>query len=227
MRTLDPANIRADFDASIVDIETAFDAAEVGVQADGPKKLIAEYLFVAAAALFESYVSDLFVAYINRNSERFRVHVLGKMNIETTDEYAKRSVQYVEKSMPHLSVDRIREILDPTGFNVTFPTTDKMKEAAGKWLADTDKARFTSTSTQQCAVIDFIKAVRNYLAHRSQSADNKMQDVLSAIDLPGELRRGNKNVADVGAYLRAMQANQRRLKHAITQMRGLAAQLHP
>ena len=195
------ANIRTDFDNSINDINTAYTAAEAGVQGDAPKNLIAEYLFVAAATLFEGYVSDIFVAYINRNSERFRTHLLDKMAIETTDEIAKRSILHVEKSMPHLSVEKIRDILDPTGFNVTFPTTDKMKEAAGKWLVDVDKQKFTTTSAQQCAVIDFIKSVRNYLAHRSQTANNRMQEALAAIDLPAELRRANNNVNDVGSWL--------------------------
>jgi hypothetical protein len=227
MRTQDPANIRADFNAAIDDIEMAFNAAEANLQADGPKKLIVEYLFVAAAALFEGYVSDLFIAYINRNSEKFRAYLLGKLKVETSDDFAKRSVQFVETSMPHLSVDRIREVLDPTGYNVAFPTTDKMKEAAGRWLADAERTRFTGTSAQQCAVIDYIKAVRNFLAHRSQTADNNMQAALIAIDLPAELRRSNNNVNDVGAYLRALQNNQRRFGHAILQVRGLAAQFCP
>jgi hypothetical protein len=122
MRTQDPTNIRNDFDASITDIATAFQAAEAGVQDEAAKKLIAEYLFVAAATLFEGFVSDLFVAYINRDSTRFREHLLGKMLLKTDDELAKRSVVHVEKTMPHLSVDKIRQILDPTGYNVTFAT---------------------------------------------------------------------------------------------------------
>jgi hypothetical protein len=155
--------------------------------------------------------------------------MLGKMELTATDEYAKRSVQHVEKSMPHLSVDKIKEILDPTGFNVTFSTTDKMKEAAGKLLADADKVRFTGTSAQQCAFIDFIKAVRNFLAHRSQSADNTMQAALAAVDLPVELRRGNNNVNDVGSWLRATpaQGNPQRFLRVLVHVRALAAHLCP
>ena len=227
MRTQDPTSIRTDFLVSINDVESAHNAVEAGVQEDGAKKLVTEYLFVASAALLEGYVSDLFVAYINRTSEKFREHLLSRMQLETEDEYAKRSVPYVETAMPHLTVDRIREILDPTGFNVTFYTTADMKGSAGKWLADADKVRFTGISSPLCAFIDFVKAVRNYLAHRSQSADDKMQVALVAADLPAELRRPNNNVQDVGVYLRAMQNNQRRFKHTLGYMRTLSAQLCP
>ena len=226
MRTQDPANIRTDFDASLADVETAFNASEASVPNDAAKKLIAEFSFVAAATLSEGFLSDLFVAYINRNSEKFRAYLLGKMEIETKDDYAKRATQHVDRSMPHLSVEKIKDILDPTGYNVTFPTTDKMKEAAGKWLADADRVRFTSMSAQQCAMIDLIKSLRNFLAHRSQAADITMQGVLVAVDLPPELKRGNNNVADV-AHTCAIQNNQCRLLHCLVRIRDLAIQCCP
>ena len=227
MRTQDPANIRADFDKSLTDVENAFTASEASLPDDRTKKLIAEYLFVAAATLFEGFVSDLFVAYINRNSEKFRAYLIGKINIDTKDEYAKRSMDYIEKTMPHPTVERIREILDPSGYNVTFKTTDEMKESAGKWLANIDKTKFTSVSTQQCAIIDLVKAVRNFLAHRSQSADDTMQTALIATNLPAALRRGNKKVAEVGVYLRATKNNQCRLSHFLVELQGLAVKFCP
>ena len=63
-----------------------------------PKKLIAEYAFVAAATLFEGFISDLFVGYINRDIQKFRDYLLGKIGLDPTDEYAKRAAQHVEKS---------------------------------------------------------------------------------------------------------------------------------
>jgi len=227
MRTQDPANIRSDFDASLDDVETAYNAAEVGVAGVPQKQLISEYLFVAAATLFEGFVSDLFVAYINRDSDRFRTHVLRNMSIEAADDYAKRSLDLVEKSLPHLSVDKIREILDPTGYNVTFQTTARMKEAAGKWLPQADSVKFTGASNQQCAVVDFVKAVRNYLAHRSNASMARMQEALVAADLPAELRRAGNRVRNVGAYLRSTHGPQRRFLHSVAQIRALAAQLCP
>ena len=74
MRTQDPTNIRTDFDAAINDVVTAFEAAEAKIEDDAPRKLLAEYAFVAAAALLEGFISDLFVAYINSDFERFRLH---------------------------------------------------------------------------------------------------------------------------------------------------------
>lgn len=227
MRTQDPANIRADFDAAIVDVGKAFDAAEANVPDDASKKLLAEYAFVSAAALLEGFISDLFVAYINRDFERFRTHLLNHITTDASDEYAKRAKDHAVTNMPHLNVEQIRRVLDPTAYNITFPTTDKMKESAGKWLADADKLRFTNTTAQQCAVIDFVKAVRNFLAHRSQASDTSMQSALVAVDLPAALKRGQNNVADVGAYLRAQQNGQSRFKHFTDAVTNLAQQFCP
>ena len=227
MRTQDPTNIRTDFDAAINDVVTAFEAAEAKIEDDAPRKLLAEYAFVAAAALLEGFISDLFVAYINSDFERFRSHLLNHISTEASDEYAKRANAHVSMSMPNLNVEQIRHVLDPTAFNVTFSTTDKMKEAAGKWLVDDHKIRFTNTTSQQCAVIDFTKAVRNFLAHRSQASDNSMQAALVALDLPADLKRNQNNVADVGKHLRATQNGQQRFKHFTDALKGLAQQFCP
>jgi hypothetical protein len=102
-----------------------------------------------------------------------------------------------------------------------------MKASAGQWLAPAHRQRFTGASPQQCAVIDFTKAVRNFLAHRSESADTAMQAALIANDLPAELRRNNNQVADVGAYLRAIQNAQSRFLYFINSVRGIALHFCP
>lgn len=226
MRTQVPANIRRDFDASIDDIATAFAACEAGVQDEAARKLIAEYLFVAAATLFEGFVSDLFVAYINRDATNFKAHLLGQLSIQGGDSPSRRAVPLVSTSIPHLSVAKIRDILDPKDRNVTFATTDAMKEAAGTWLVPADEAKFTGTPPDLLAVIDFIKAIRNYLAHRSRSARDKMRSTLAAPDLPPPLQRGTNSVNDVGGYLRTPSAACR-FEESLAQIRRLAVQLCP
>lgn len=227
MRTQNPANIRADFEAAINEVRSAVTAAEQAIGTDPPRKLVTEYSFVATAALFEGFVSDLVVAYINQNSQTFRNYLLGLISITATDEFAKRARQHVVTGMPHLTVEDIRKILDPSDYNVTFPTTGDMKAAAGRWLSPDDSDHFTATTAQHCAVIDLTKGVRNFLAHRSQAADTAMQAVLQAIDLPPELRRGQNCVQDVGAFLRAQQGGRSRFEHFIDLLSGLAQQFCP
>lgn len=227
MRTQDPTKIREEFFRELDQIAGAFSATERGLTDDQPRKLIAEYLFVAAAALVEGFISDLFVAYINRDSSAFRQHILGRVSAETTDPVAKRALSDVSMNLPHLTVDRIREILDPNDYNITFSTTDKMKEAAGTWLASNDKARIVGISVPQARFVDYLKAVRNFLAHGSQASNDSMQAILSNSDLPAELRRGPNGVADIGAYLRASQSGKQRFVHCIDQIKALVVQLCP
>lgn len=227
MRTQEPASIRADFDSAIVDVGKAFDAADNHVPDDASKKLIAEYAFVSAAALFEGLISDLFVAYINRDSARFRDFLLRHLTIDTSDKYAERAKEYAETTMRHLNVEEIRNVLDPTDYNITFQTTEKMKESAGKWLADSHKSGFVNTTGEQSAVIDYVKAIRNFLAHRSKASDTSMQRALLSCNLPAALKRNQNNVADVGAYLRAQIEGKPRFKHFIDAITHLARQFCP
>ena len=152
------------------------------------------------------------------------------MNIEPKDEkdeQAQRAKKMMEMTMPHLTVDSIRTILDPSGDNITFPTTAKMKELTGKWLVDADRDHFNGLNAEQSAILDVVKKVRNFLAHRSQNADVAMQDKLVAAALAAELRRGQNNVGDVGAYLRANQQGQPRFRHYLSAVRVIATQLCP
>ncbi len=227
MRTQVPKTISTDLLAAIQDVESAHMAVEAGVPGDPHRKLVTEYLFVATAALLEGFISDLFVAYINRTSDTFRKHLLKQITFSSSDDFAKRALQHVGNEMPHLNVDQIRHILDPRGYNLTFDTTAEMKTHAGLWLSPADAVRFTGCSKQQCAFIDSVKAVRNFLAHRSQSADDKMQEALNAADLPTDQKRGAKKVLDVGAHLRAISHGQSRFRRSLAHVRRLATQLCP
>lgn len=229
MRTQDPATIRPDFEAALDGIDAAFTASETSVPGDPNKKLIAEYLFVAMASLLEGFISDLIIAYINRDATRFKEFFINNLEIkakDVKDDQAQRAKDLVEMSMPHLSVDKIRKLLDPSGANIAFPLTASMKETSAKWLVNDDRDRFTGLSQQHAAILDAIKKIRNYLAHRSANAETAMQEMLFAANLPAELKRGQNNVNDVGAYLRALQGSAR-FHHYVTHVRAIALQLCP
>jgi hypothetical protein len=102
-----------------------------------------------------------------------------------------------------------------------------MKEAAGTWLAEADRAHIVGIAAAECAVIDFVKAVRNYLAHRSEAVRAKMDEALFATDLPDVFRRNTNFVGDVGAYLLNTQSGKLRFEHIVNQVRQLGARLCP
>ena len=89
------------------------------------------------AILLEGYISDLFVAYINRDNSVFSTYLVGKMAIETSDAHAKRAKNLATISIgQHLKAADIRSILDSRDYNITLSKVAEMKAGAGQWLAD-------------------------------------------------------------------------------------------
>jgi hypothetical protein len=193
MRTADPKNTRAVFVNALNDVRTTFTSSEQSNIPDSAKKLVAEYSFLAAAILLEGFLSDLIVAYISSDSERFRSYLQKRMSIQPDDELATQGKVLASISLSHPSIDQIRSILDPRERNITFETVAEMKASTGKWLSTQDKKRFGQLTKTQSAVLIATKRVRNFLAHRNELSKDIMQQALADPDLPTYLKGNVKS----------------------------------
>lgn len=233
MRTSNPANVRDDYVTALIDVEAAFRAVDVSTTVMAfAKKHVAEYSLLAAAVLWEGYVSDLFVAYLNRNQSKFANYVLPKITLDTKDDIARRATGHVEaRFRAHLSVEQLRAVLDDRNYNVTFPTTNDLKAQAGKLLVAADAGGFTAISAAGAASVEAWRSIRNFLAHRSRAAKDAMQSALVVGSLPArfKLGAGTRHVHDVGSYLLAVPAHQteKRLVLYLTEMRTMGQSLCP
>lgn len=230
MRTLDPNNIKADFLAGLQDIRATFSSVEGASLSPASKNLMAEYTFLGGSILMEGFISDLFVAYINRKDGPFVTYLTKRMRVETTDDHAKRAATFATIDIKsHLNQDQIRTVLDSRDWNFSFPTTADLKAKSGQWLDDPYKAYFLGLSNANCAVLEAIKAVRNFLAHRSGAAKTKMQIALANTDLPPGLGRGQRQIHAVGSYLdsKPTAGSPRRLESYLTEFEAVAAVLCP
>src|SRR5205823_529705 len=77
-----PNDVRTDFAASLADVAAFHATANAALTGDKDKTFLVEHTFLAAAVLWEGFISDLLVAYINRDATRFRTHL--KDALETT-----------------------------------------------------------------------------------------------------------------------------------------------
>lgn len=230
MRTANPATIKSDFLSGLRDVESALaKVASVNMPVTS-KNLIAEYSFLSASVLLEGYVSDLFVAYINKKSGPFVSSLTRHMKIESDDDLAKRAIALATVDITsHLTLDKIRSILDPKGWNVTFSTSADMKRKAGLWLDLPFKSHFTGLSAKHCATLEATKAIRNYLAHRSSNSKKTMQDVLQNSDLTIGFMRGPNKVNKVGSFLDSTPngCTKTRIQFYLLELKAIAIQLCP
>lgn len=230
MRTRDPSNIKADFLSGLQDVEEAYVSMAGASLSPTNSNLMAEYTFLGASVLLEGFISDLFIAYINRDNSTFVDYLTGHMKIDTDGAYAKRAKSIASIDITsHLSQDSIRSILDPNGYNVSFGSSADLKEKAGIWLAQPYQGYVQAITPVNSAVFEAFKAIRNFLAHRSTSAKKNMQDVLADSNLPQVLRRGQNQVHSVGYYLdsRPNYRDGHRLENYLTESRNIADVLCP
>lgn len=230
MRTANPNNIRDDFLAGLQDIEDALtDITGKGITQKSRLHVV-EYSYLAASILLEGFISDLFVTYINRKNSTFVAYVTSRMKIEATEEISKRAIPFaVVDISSHLTLEKIRKILDPKDWNVSFATSADLKAKAGLWLDNPYKTYFTSLSAHHGALLEATKAARNYLAHRSGASQTALQSALTHSDLAPGFRRGTNNVKSVGSFLDSTPPGERqtRLTFYLSELRAIARQLCP
>ncbi|NLS91520.1 MAG: hypothetical protein GXX96_04975 [Planctomycetaceae bacterium] len=119
----------------------------------------------------------------------------------------------------------MKELLDPTGWNITFRNAETLKTKAADWLATLYASKVTSLTKHDERVIDTTKAVRDFIAHRSDSAKTTMNDLLGEVDKgpPNRhLGRGNHLVHNAGAFLKAEFENRSRVELYIGRLRDIA-----
>lgn len=228
MRTLDPSIIRTDYITAVTDVRTTCLAVlGSGLTYEG-KKLVTEYSFLAAGVLLEGFISDLFTAYINKDASQFKTELLKGMSIETNEQYAKAAKTFAEVSITkHLSQSEIRQILDPKEYNITFFTAAHMTAAAGRWLHPQYATHFNALTLSQAAILESAKDIRNFLAHRSTSARNKMQLSMADANLPPALQKGAHRILDVGSFLSSRHSGQTRIEQYLDQLISIGQTLCP
>lgn len=236
MRKQDPASIRQDLEAALRDVITATDEVLKGTRENGrpflkaTTKLTAESALLRAAILWEGFVSDIVVAYVNRDSSGYAEFVRQRLLAEAQGRYGADLVSAVTVAFPsHLKVARVRKLLDDKGYNVTFKSSDDLIGQTQKWLATADSQKFSALTAAQRASLDACQALRNFLAHRSPSSKKRMANALAKGDLPQGLGRGANSVHDVGAFLLATPVgiDHRRLHLYLEAVRGCAATVCP
>lgn len=208
MRKISPAGVKADFEAQLLALDAFYEEGLIAFATDSHKSIHTEHTLLAAAVAWEGFVSDMFIAYINRSSTRFIKHLEDSFEAHLKEAKTPKKVfeEFGSLSFPqHLSKKRVHTLANSFGNNITFPNFEELEERA-KTLLNTENAqKFAGLSAQQKAVVNALIALRNHIAHRSERSLDAMNDALSkgALHPTGIKRTGNK-FHNVGAWLKAV-----------------------
>lgn len=219
MRKVDPAAVRADFEAASTELIDHFDRIDKAIKAhpkrEGDLSLLATQSFLALFVAFERFCSDLLLAYMNRDFTQYQTDLSTRISASIRDKYGSGVAPLVAlTTKKHVSVDELEQIVDPTGWNLTFKSVEGLKEYSRRVLAPVYSQRIDSLNAAEARLIDAARSIRDFIAHQSVGAKNRMNAALRTVEAGGHNRHlgcVGYNVDKVGVYLKAMHVGRRRL----------------
>lgn len=243
MRTQDPSGVVDDFCKQIDEVRAYFERIALllaGTQTEkGDLSRLAEQTFVSAAVAFEGFFSDFIVACVNQNPEALQNDLEARSRQATEKNVGLWARDHIQlKCAPHLTVAEIQSILNPSGWNITAKNASDLQTKADRWLTGVVKSNIQKLTSDDKDLIDCVKAMRNFVAHRSEFAYERMNEALDkvyshrstrhlgrSVTRPGHTRR----VYKVGSFLKAEvgTGGERRILAFLGQLTDIAESLRP
>jgi hypothetical protein len=226
MRKVDPADVRADFHAEATALIDYFGRLSDGA-AQGDLSRLAETTFLSAFVAFERFLSDLFLAYLNRHFASFRNDLEVRVRQSVQGRYGQWTGTQVRlNTVQHVSLADLERIVDPDGRNLTFSSAQDIQTKAETWLLTAHRSRIATLTAHDRRLIDTARAIRNFIAHQSKSAKAEMNQHLATVAQGihnRNLGRGGNEVHAIGSFLKAELSGQRRVVGYATRLRDLSA----
>jgi hypothetical protein len=190
------------------------------------RSTLAEQTLVNAATAFEGFLSDIFIAFLNRDSSKYQDEIFNRIKLSVREKYGEWHAQRMSfAKVQHVNAADVKDLLDPTGWNITFKSAEVLKTKAGEWLAASVAKRVKALTEHDERVIDTTKAIRDFIAHRSESAKRRMNETLDDVGKgpPNRnLGRGAHQIHKAGSFLKAEFGGSTRVELFIERLREIA-----
>ena len=233
MRKVRPQDVKSDFDALVDERLKHFRRIEAALRGTQHEKrdmsLLSETTLHSCYVAFECFISDLLLAYVNRDASKYQSNLESKINSSVNAKFGSWAASRIQFStVKHIKLSDLETLLDPDDYNVTFKDVAALKQRFHDWVAVPYKNAVVGISDSDERLIDLAHAIRNYIAHKSTASKDLMNARLANVSTgPGcpnlHLQRGPHQIHDVGAYLKSIAGGERRVIRLITRLRNIAA----
>jgi hypothetical protein len=229
MRKINPADVCDDFRNEISALETFLTDSWNVAASSRDKSFLAELVFHRAYVAVESFLSAWIIGAINRDSSQFIANRTNAITQSLTSKFsAWDATQFTYSPPSHITVSDLQTLVDPDGWNITFKTYDKLKAKCAEWLTDPYKNKVDNVPVHRQKVIDAAKAVRNCIAHQSQSSFTDMNQQIGGLPNTGvcrHLRTTVNSVTNVGSHLKAVAGTSTRVQLYLEEFREFGSNL--
>ena len=225
---MDPGRVRASFDAQLGETITFYQTVKSSLKSDADITRLSAMTLISAATIWEGFLSDLIIAYINRDPTQFTIHLEHAFKEDMSDKQKEIQGRYAPFLAP-TNIDRatIASLIDKDGNNVTFSNAAALKKGAKRWISTANLAGINALTSQQMAIINLWAALRNHIAHDSERSRDALKHAVSRGALHGTgLHRAQNAIHTPGVYLKSKHqqpAGNPRIEEILRHMRGIAA----
>ncbi len=233
MRKINPAAVRHDFPSDTDALMAYMNRARRALEGESTEKQdvsrLAAMVFVSLYVAFERFLSDLFLAYLNRDFSQYQRYVEQRILQSTQAKvglWARRRTRF--DTVAHVKADDLEAIVDPDGMNLTFKTANDIRTRGDEWLAPAHRTRIHALTDHDERLIDTARAVRDFIAHQSSGAKKRMNELLAVVahgPHNRHLDRGLNEVHNVGSYLKAVFDGRRRVAIYAERLKDIALKL--
>jgi len=233
MRKVRPQDVKDDFASFVTERRAYFDRVEAALKGTQHEKrdmsTLSETTLQSTYVAFECFLSDLILAYVNRDFSQYQIDIEGriKQSIESRfGQWASQATSFTSRS--HIKVDDLETILTPESDNLTFKDVETLKQRCVAIVAAPHRNAIVNLSDSDSRLIDTVHAIRNFIAHRSPKAkatmNQRLASIVSGVGCPNEnLSRGTYDIGNIGAFLKAEVAGSRRINLYLSRLSSIAA----
>ena len=178
--------------------------------------VLVEQLVLSTAVAWEAFISDLFIAYITMKPKTYLDSLERRLNESITSKFGKPVARLTKFERPlSLSPNIVSVLVDPDGWNIALPSSDKLASKANSMLHATFARRF-SLDADDGSFLDFAVALRNFLGHRSPKSRKSLTEAHRKLGV-GKNAPFNGSLRNIAAYLKEKDAdgNSRAILHAL------------
>lgn len=232
MRKVNPNDVKGDFRTFINDQIAYFDRSVARItagqqHADADLSILAETTLHSAYVGFERFVSDLLIAYVNRDFSQYQASLKGAITNSVNTKFGAFGVARMAFTpIKHIKLDDLEVLVDPEGWNQTFSSVEKMKARFNDWVTPALRAGVTAIDDHNTKFIDSMRSIRNFIAHGSKGSKDIMNaalaDIATGSPINAPLARGQHKLHVVGAYLKAKVNGVPRVNIYMTRIRDIA-----
>ncbi len=209
LRKADPDIIKRSFQEQLDELEQFFTRVTSQILGTPNEKAdssqLAQNVFLSACVAHEVMVSDLFLAYINRDPSVLQRDYEKRVRQSVRSSYGDWETRVQFTKQQHIPISELPNLIDPDSRNLTFKDVKKMKEKSSQLLSQQYSRRIRNLSKADEQLLDAAKAIRDYIAHRSGASRARMNQLLLEVESSPDnngLGRKQNEVHSAGSFLK-------------------------